>query len=381
MKISQKARVATMRRWCTSTTTTTASTTTSSGEESPKGPFDYIKSDLESIADHINQLVKQKDNKILDHAAGYLLQHKGKMLRPAIVALSGYAAMPGEERLCRELHGGMAMLEMMKQEKRDLSDLTSHPFNRHLRLAEITELVHTASLIHDDVLDESPTRRGQASLHSVVGIKVAVLTGDYLLARASHWLATLGDNRVVLNLSQALEDLTVGEVMQMEGANDIPTYLKKSFNKTSSLIAHSCRGAAILSDPANLPVHDAIFAYGKHLGLAFQIIDDILDFTSTDSEMGKPAFADLKAGVVTLPVLLSAERDAKMKTLLDRKFCLDDDIDTAMEIIQQSEVLEESKAKAEEEIRLAIEALQVIPDTCAKESMIKLTDLVLSRRK
>ena len=283
------------RRWCTSPAAAAAAT-----PEKPS-PFEYIKSDLESVAGHIENLVQKRDNEILNEAAKHLLQNQGKMLRPAIVVLSGYASMPGDEEKCKAIHG-CTMTDLMSSSKRELSDLDAHPFNRHLRLAEVTELVHTASLIHDDILDEASTRRGKPALHTVMGTKVAVLTGDFLLARASNWLATLGDIRVVAAMSQALEDLTVGEVMQMQNADNREIYMEKSFCKTSSLIAHSCRGAAILSDPGNEEVHNAIYSYGKHLGLAFQIVDDILDFTATSEELGKPALSDLKSGVVTLPV-------------------------------------------------------------------------------
>eukprot|EP01060_Flectonema_neradi_P010517 TRINITY_DN175_c0_g2_i1.p1 TRINITY_DN175_c0_g2~~TRINITY_DN175_c0_g2_i1.p1 ORF type:complete len:400 (+),score=68.42 TRINITY_DN175_c0_g2_i1:100-1200(+) len=357
------------RRWCSSPP--------SQGKPSP---FEYIKSDLESVAGHIGDLVQKRDNRIINTAAKHLLQNQGKMLRPAIVVLSGYAAMPGDEEKCREIHG-CTMPEMMSSTKRELSDLQAHPFNRHLRLAEITELVHTASLIHDDILDDAVTRRGKPALHSVMGTKIAVLTGDYLLARASNFLATLGDIRVVASMSQALEDLTVGEVMQMEGADTREVYMRKSFCKTSSLIAHSCRGAAILSDPSNEAVHDAIFRYGKHLGLAFQIVDDILDFTATAEELGKPALSDLKSGIVTLPVLIAAEKEPKINEMIKRKFCLEGDVDAAVEIMEQTNAIELSKEAAKEQIRESLTAIEVLPESSAKESMVKLTDIVLSRRK
>ena len=272
------------------------------GAAKKDGPFETIRADLQTIGGHIDSVVQSRDNEVMDTAARYLLHNKGKMLRPALVCLSGYAALPETEE-CIALHG-VSVEEMMTSEKNDLDNTNAHPFNRHLRLAEVTELVHTASLIHDDCLDESETRRGQPALHSIVGVKVAILAGDYMLARASNWLATLDEPRVVRAMSQALEDLPVGEIMQMQGEASMEAYLKKSFCKTSSLIAHSCRGAAILSDPKRVEVHDALFTYGKHLGMAFQIVDDILDFTATAEELGKPAMNDIKCGVYTLPVCI-----------------------------------------------------------------------------
>ncbi|KAJ9468250.1 hypothetical protein DIPPA_70154 [Diplonema papillatum] len=345
-----------------------------------KMPFEYVKADLECVASHIEKLVENRKNRVLDHAATYLLKHKGKMLRPAIVALCGYASMPGLDDRCKILHG-MTMMDMMRSEKTDMGDLSAHPFNKHLRLAELTELVHTASLIHDDILDESDVRRSQPSLHKVVGVKLAVLAGDYLLARVSTGLCTLGDIRIVQAMSQALEDLVHGEVVQMQGPRDIDTYLHKSFCKTSSLIANSCKSAAILSDPANTEVHDAVFTYGKHLGLAFQIVDDVLDFVSTGEEFGKPVLNDLKTGVVTLPVLLAAQRSPAMVELMEGNFCMEGDIDKAVDIIRETNVIEESRLQAKQQVQIAIEALKVIPDSVAKQSMIDLSDVVLSRRR
>ena len=260
-----------------------------------------IKADIDIVSTHLLTVVQNQDSEVIDMAAGYLLQNKGKLLRPSLVALAGYAAMPGDEDKCRELHS-MSMEEMMASADKNLDDLESNPFCKHLRLAEVTELVHTASLIHDDCLDSAEKRRDLPALHTVVGVKVAILAGDYLLARASKYLSSLEDTRVVKNMSQALEDLPVGEIMQMEGSTDLESYYVKSFCKTSSLIAHSCKGSAILSDPTNTDVHDALFNYGRHLGLAFQIVDDCLDFTGEEEELGKPANNDIRCGVYTLPV-------------------------------------------------------------------------------
>eukprot|EP01063_Lacrimia_lanifica_P042063 TRINITY_DN9993_c0_g1_i1.p2 TRINITY_DN9993_c0_g1~~TRINITY_DN9993_c0_g1_i1.p2 ORF type:complete len:382 (+),score=163.66 TRINITY_DN9993_c0_g1_i1:37-1182(+) len=367
------------RRWQSAASPAAAAADAPPAGSAGKGPFEYIRADLDAVAGHIEDLVRINDTKIVDNAARHLLRNKGKMLRPAIVALSGYAAMPADSE-CRRLHGGMSMTEIMAQGKKDLSNL-DHPFNKHLRLAEVTELVHTASLIHDDVLDQSDTRRGQDAVHKVYGIKEAVLTGDFLLARASKWLSTLGDARVVEAMSQALEDLTVGEILQMEGGDNHETYMKKTFCKTASLIAHSCRGSAILSHPSNPAVHDAVFAYGKHVGIAFQIVDDVLDFTATPEELGKPAGADLKAGVVTLPVLLAAERNATLKTMIERKFCMDGDHEEAFDLVKSSGAVEEAQARAKAEIDAALKALEALPSTCARDSMANLTDMVLSRRK
>merc|ERR1719491_1563283 len=210
------------------------------------------------------------------------------------------------------------------------------------RLAEISEMIHTASLFHDDVIDGADTRRGAPAVHKVFGNKMAILAGDYLLARASIFLARLRDVEVVETMSTIIEHLVRGEVMQMKGtittsSNNTSTtnlaeerliqYLRKNFYKTASLMANSCKSAAILGG-YNDTIVTAAYRYGKHLGVAFQLVDDILDFDGSASVMGKPALADLHAGLATAPVLFAAEMfPLEMQPLMERKFREEGDID------------------------------------------------------
>ncbi len=183
---------------------------------------------------------------------------------------------------------------------------------RHRRLAEITEMIHTASLVHDDVVDEAELRRGVPTVHSSFGNRIAVLAGDFLFAQSSWYLANLDNLEVVKLLSQVIMDLAEGEIQQ--GLNrfaanlTIDEYIQKSYYKTASLIANSCKSAAVLSESsADLAEH--LYSYGRHIGLAFQIIDDILDFTGSTEALGKPAGSDLKSGNLTAPVLYALEEN------------------------------------------------------------------------
>lgn len=171
-------------------------------------------------------------------------------------------------------------------------------------------MIHTATLVHDDVIDTSDTRRGKPSVNALYGQRKAIIGGDYILAKAGAMVARLNNDEVTQILAQVLEDLVQGEFMQM-GANEgnserFAHYIGKTFNKTASLLAYSCKGVAVLGG-SDASLSEMAFQYGKHIGIAFQLIDDLLDFVSSTATMGKPAAADLQLGLATAPVLFAAE--------------------------------------------------------------------------
>merc|ERR1712071_710518 len=188
----------------------------------------------------------------------------------------------------------------------------SEVWRKQGQLGQIVEMIHVASLIHDDVLDEADTRRGGEAVHKLYSNKVAVLAGDYLLARASVLLARLENTAVVQIMATALESLVAGEIMQLkappESLLEMESYLRKSYYKTASLICYACRSTALLGGHAyGSTVATACEEFGFHLGLAYQIQDDILDFTAAASVLGKPALADMDLGLSTAPILYAAQ--------------------------------------------------------------------------
>ncbi len=198
------------------------------------------------------------------------------------------------------------------------------------RLAEITELIHTASLLHDDVIDHSTTRRSSPSANTTFGNKMAVLAGDFMLGRASVALARLRDPEVIELLATVIANLVEGEFMQLKNtASDeknpawdeqtIAYYIQKTYLKSASLISKSCRAAALLGQCAPSVV-EAAYQYGKNLGLAFQLVDDMLDYTVSGSELGKPAGADLELGLATAPLLFAWRSRPELGLLVGRKF-------------------------------------------------------------
>ncbi|XWS71546.1 hypothetical protein CRYUN_Cryun03dG0146900 [Craigia yunnanensis] len=171
------------------------------------------------------------------------------------------------------------------------------------RIAEITEMIHVASLLHDDVLDDADKRRGVGSLNAVMGNKLAVLAGDFLLSRACVALASLKNTEVVTLIATVVENLVTGETMQLTTASkqrfSMEYYMQKTYNKTASLISNSCKSIAILAGHT-AEVAILAFEYGKNLGLAFQLIDDVLDFTGTSASLGKGSLSDIRH-VIYLP--------------------------------------------------------------------------------
>ena len=258
-------------------------------------------------------------------------------------------------------------------------------------------MIHTASLFHDDVIDGADTRRGAPAVHRVFGNKMAILAGDYLLARASIYLARLRDVEVVETMSTIIEHLVRGEVMQSHGGGSgsgsngsddnvshqheerMVYYLRKNFYKTGSLMANSCKSAALLGGYDDAIVH-AAYCYGKHVGSAFQLVDDVLDFDGSSSTMGKASLADLNAGLATAPVLFAAERfPDEMDRLIDRKFGEIGDVNRAVELVRQSDGIQRTKDLAHVYVELAIDAVMELEPSPYRDSLIHLAYKVIDR--
>ncbi|MDC0833051.1 solanesyl diphosphate synthase [Geitlerinema sp. CS-897] len=314
--------------------------------------FSPVEDDLRVLNQNLRELVGAR-HPILFAAADHLFQAGGKQLRPAIVLLVSRATMPDR-------------------------DITS----RHRRLAEITEMIHTASLVHDDVLDESELRRGIPTVHSSFGNRVAVLAGDFLFAKSSWYLANLNNLEVVKLLSQVIVDLAEGEILQglsrFDADLSLEAYLEKSYYKTASLIANSSKAAAVLSG-VSPEMANHLYYYGRDVGLAFQIVDDILDFTGTTETLGKPAASDLRSGNLTAPVLYALEEQPLLETLIAREFAEPDDLDRALALIEESNGIERSRTLAAEHTRLAIEHLECLPASESRQALTNLADYILRR--
>jgi geranylgeranyl pyrophosphate synthase len=255
-----------------------------------------------------------------------------------------------------------------------------------LQLGQITEMIHVASLIHDDVLDEADTRRGGAAVHTLYSNKVAVLAGDYLLARASVLLARLQNFKVVEVMATALDSLVQGEIMQArskrEDTLDMNYYLRKCYFKTASLICSSCKSAALLAgyeeeDDTTIAAEE----FGYHLGMAYQIVDDILDFTGASAALGKPAQADMQLGLATAPILFASEQVRELRPMIERKFKESSDIRKAVEMASKTDCIKRSYELAEFHCERAVQALMRIKSSESRSALLRLLHQVVSRDK
>jgi all-trans-nonaprenyl-diphosphate synthase len=311
-----------------------------------------VESDLEDLLSDLRNLIGA-GHPILQAAAEHLFSAGGKRLRPGIVLLLSRALDPA---------GALG--------------------SRHRRLAEITEMIHTASLVHDDVVDEADTRRGVATVHSRFNSRVAVLAGDFLFAQASWHLANLDNLEVVKLLSRVIMDLAEGEVRQglfrYDTGQSLETYLEKSYCKTASLMANSARAAGVLSGLPE-PQLDLLYQFGRQLGLAFQVVDDILDFTGDEVQLGKPAASDLASGTLTAPVLYAMEQQPLLAVLIEREFSELEDLPQALALVRQSNGIQRSRQLAEGFARQAGECLAFLPLSESRKALLALPDFVLSR--
>jgi geranylgeranyl pyrophosphate synthase len=257
------------------------------------------------------------------------------------------------------------------------------------RLADITEMIHSASLLHDDVIDEASLRRGAPSANAVFGNKLAILGGDYLLARSSAALARLRHVGCVELLSTVIEHLVKGEVLQMktivqaaQSDGGVPAafdlYLRKTYYKTGSLIANSCRAAALVEhhSPA---LQEAAFAYGKHIGLAFQLVDDALDFDGSLHSLGKPALQDMALGLSTAPVLFAAQQRPDILPAMARRFQGPTDVDLVLAAVRDARAVDATRALATLHAQRAVQALAPLPHSRAKAALAALAARVVHR--
>ncbi|MEW5317843.1 MAG: hypothetical protein WDW38_009107 [Sanguina aurantia] len=289
-------------------------------------------------------------------AAEVIFNAGGKKLRPALVFL-----------VSRATADHMALPELN---------------DRHRRLAEITEMIHTASLVHDDVLDDCNVRRGASTINSLYGTRIAVLAGDYLFAQSSWFLANLDNLEVIKLISQVIADFANGEISQAASLFDtditLEQYLDKSFYKTASLIAASCRSASVFSD-SPVPLKEAMYNYGKHLGLAFQIVDDILDFTQTSEQLGKPQGQDLASGNLTAPIIYALRKSPELLEIITSEFREEGSLPRALQLVNESGGIEESKLLARQQADMALACLESLSDSPSKRAMVQIVEYVLER--
>ncbi|KAK3191925.1 coq1 putative hexaprenyl diphosphate synthase [Lecanicillium sp. MT-2017a] len=370
-------------------------------------PLRAVAKEMQFLTGNIRKLLGS-GHPSLDRVAKYYTQAEGKHVRPLIVLLMSRATHlcpknPQEQvtqpsrgidtsispaQILADVNPSAMPLTALEPETTD-TNLEILPSQR--RLAEITELIHTASLLHDDVIDHSESRRGSPSANLEFGNKMAVLAGDFLLGRASVALARLRHAEVVELLATVIANLVEGEFMQLKNTErdeknpkwseeTVSYYLQKTYLKTASLISKSCRAAAILGNSDAVTV-DAAYSYGRNLGLAFQLVDDMLDYTRSHKDLGKPAGADLELGLATAPLLFAWKQMPELGALVGRKFEKEGDVQRARELVLQSDGIEQTRALARDYSEKAIAAIADFPDSEAKAGLVEMAEKTLKRTK
>ena len=330
----------------------------SSNGTAPRGAtlFAPISEDLSAVEAAI-QVVADVDSPYLRQTLRLILSAGGKRIRPALAVLAA------------RLH--------------------HNSLQRRVELAVAAELLHTATLIHDDVLDESPARRGQPTINATFGNTLAVLTGDYLFGKSGELVAGLDDPAIMGVFSWAVMELVKGEMLRPSLDGDLAAterdYLAKIRGKTASLFAMCCQTGAML-DAREPQTVDALLGYGLELGMAFQIADDVLDYTATEQQLGKPVGSDLRQGTITLPAILFLRRfpDDPMASVVRRLLDHDEEVapgaDEAVAAIRDSTAIVEARERAREHAVAAVRHLDQLRSNPIAETLRQLAHYAVDRR-
>ncbi|GLU17477.1 hypothetical protein SLE2022_338430 [Rubroshorea leprosula] len=339
-------------------------------------PFSLVADELSLLANRLRAMVVAEVPKLAS-AAEYFFKVgvEGKRFRPTVLLLMATALN----------------VRIPEQAVSRVGDTVATDLRtRQQCIAEITEMIHVASLLHDDVLDDADKRRGIGSLNAVMGNKLAVLAGDFLLSRACVALASLKNTEVVSLLATVVEHLVTGETMQMtttsEQRSSLEYYMQKTYYKTASLISNSCKAIALLAGQT-AEVAVLAFEYGKNLGLAFQLIDDVLDFTGTSASLGKGSLTDIRLGIITAPILFAMEEFPQLRAVVDQGFDNPANIDIALEYLGKSHGIQRTRELATKHANLAAAAIDSLPESNdedvrrSRRALIDLTQIVITRNK
>ena len=308
--------------------------------------------DMAKVDECIHQSL-QSEVVLINQIANYIVSSGGKRLRPMLLTLCANAC--------------------------------GYQGQNHISLAAIIEFIHTATLLHDDVVDESDLRRGQQSAHAVWGNPASVLVGDFLYSRSFQMMVGLDSMRIMEVLAHTTNTISEGEVQQLLNMGnpevDQHGYMQVIENKTAKLFEAACRLAAIISDQPE-SIEDALALYGNRLGAAFQIADDVLDYTGDAGTMGKNAGDDLAEGKPTLPLILARERcNEKERELLDQAIRNGglDDLSPVLAIIEKTDSLNSTMAVARNMADEARQAIQDLPASHWREALEQLAEYSVSR--
>ena len=321
-------------------------------------PLEILAEIIEPELKLVNQIIlKETENRVslIPKLASHIISSGGKRLRPMLTIATA--------KLCQ------------------------YAGDRHIKLAACVEFIHTATLLHDDVVDSSILRRGVETANTVWGNESSVLVGDYLFSRAFQLMVSDGSLEVLKLLSDTSAIIAQGEVHQLLTKNNLETsedtYLDVVGAKTAALFSAACKVGGIVAD-RKIADQDSLKSYGKNLGIAFQLIDDALDYSASSSKLGKSIGDDFKEGKITIPVILAyrrgntEERSFWQKTLVR---CKQDkgDFDNAINLMTKHNSLRDTIRRAKHYGDKAKDALAIFPNDLTKEILINLVDYCIKR--
>ena len=327
-------------------------------EATPRAGLESLTARVAEDLQEVNRLIVARMHSpvgLIPQLAGHIVAAGGKRLRPILTLAS--------------------------------AQLCGYRGRRHLALATCVEFIHTATLLHDDVVDQSDLRRGLSTANAVWGNQPSVLVGDFLFSRAFQLMVADGSLKVLKILSDASAVIAEGEVQQLMTTNDTATgeddYLAVIGAKTAALFAAACRiGAVVAERPEAEEL--ALDTYGRNFGIAFQLVDDILDFSARQVELGKTVGDDFREGKITLPVILAYRRGDEAERAFWRR-CLEDldqdeaDLARALELMERHRAFEDSMARARTYGAIAQEALDAFPDSAVRRELIEIVDFCVER--
>ena len=308
------------------------------------------------------------------HRVNRLIVEKMESRAPLIPQLAGHIVAAGGKRL-------RPMLTLAA------ARLCNYEGDRHITLATCVEFIHTATLLHDDVVDESMLRRGQESANALWGNEASVLVGDFLFSRAFQLMVSDGSLKVLKILSDASAVIAEGEVLQLLTTNDTETseeaYLEVIRSKTAKLFAAAARIGAVVSERPKAE-EEALESYGMNLGIAFQLVDDALDYSADQAALGKTVGDDFSEGKISLPVVLAWRRGEDeertfWRRTLERQEQEDGDLEHAIALMEKREALRDTIERARHYGSIARDALGIFPDSEAKAAMSEAIDFSIER--
>jgi heptaprenyl diphosphate synthase len=313
--------------------------------------YSFLKADIDLIEKELKTAIASQ-SPLLNEASLHLLSAGGKRIRPVFVLLS--------------------------------AKFGDYDINRIKYVAVALELIHSASLVHDDVIDDADLRRGKPTIKSQWDNKTAIYTGDYIFARSLEYMTMIENEEAHKILSNAIVELTVGEIEQIKDKyrfeQGLKDYFRRIKRKTALLIAVSCQLGAIAAG-APPEIHRKLYRFGYNVGMSFQITDDILDFTASEEELGKPAGSDLLQGNITLPVLFAMQDPELRKRIIKVNENVDKDyLKTLIEDIKSCGAIEQSHEISSRYLKKALKELEGLPRNGAHKTLRDIANFIGKRK-